>query len=79
MTANKPNPMKTDPADTTILEECYWQTLGIVRSARRFAESNRAGHQPTSLPHKPGRMMRRSAADTESETTRLIYSRVSFT
>ena len=23
--------MKTDPADTTILEECYWQTLGIVR------------------------------------------------
>ena len=41
MTANKPNPMKTDPADTTILEECYWQTPGIVRNARRFAESNR--------------------------------------
>jgi len=27
--------MKTDPAGTTILEECYWQTPGIVR---RFAE-----------------------------------------
>ena len=46
MTANKPKPMKTDPADTTI-EECYWQTLGIVRSARRFAKSNCAGHGPT--------------------------------
>jgi hypothetical protein len=71
--------MKTEPADTIILEECYWQTLGIVRSARSFAESNGAGHRPRSLPHKPGRMMTRSPADTESETTRLIYSRVSFT
>ena len=68
--------MKTDPAGTTILEECYWQTPGIVR---RFAEGQPCRPPANILPHKPGRMMTRSAADTESETTRLIHSRIRLT
>ena len=36
--------MKTYPADTTILEECYWQTPGIVRSRE---DSRRTAAQAT--------------------------------